>query len=118
VEDAYLHLHDLDWLQTSEISRIPEVQAHLNRQQTMSQGQALRILLFDSARHLIRDLATVPDKSGVKTFLDGYLAGKTITSIAREIGVRREWVSRAYRREGLDLAVAHFIRVMSPETKE
>ncbi len=97
------------------MSNLPEVQAQLSRMQTMSEGQALRSLLFESARYVVRDLATVPGKSGLKTFLEGYLAGKTVTEIARELEVSREWVSRSYRREALRLAVAQFVRLVSRE---
>jgi uroporphyrinogen-III synthase len=49
----------------------------------------------------------------VAAFLTGYLAGKSVAEIAQEIGVRREWVSRAYRREAMALAIAQFIRLVS-----
>ena len=39
VEEAYLHLHDLEWLQGCELSNLPEVQARLSRIQTMSEGR-------------------------------------------------------------------------------
>ncbi|MDP6550282.1 MAG: hypothetical protein QF659_09450, partial [Dehalococcoidia bacterium] len=55
----------------------------------------------------------VPGKEGVAAFLTGYLAGKSVAEIAQEIGVRREWVSRAYRREAMALAIAQFIRLVS-----
>ena len=44
-------------------------------------------------------MGAVPDKSGVTVFLERYLAGKSVTEIAQELGVSREWVSRAYGKE-------------------
>jgi hypothetical protein len=58
-------------------------------------------------------MGQIPGKEGVVAFLTGYLAGKSVAEIAQELGVRREWVSRSYRRESLALAIAQFIRLIS-----
>ena len=81
----------------------------------MPQGQALRRLLVEAIGQVVRDVGSVPDKSGVKVFLEGYLGGKKVTAIARELGVSREWVSRSYRKEGLRLAGDQFVRAISRE---
>ena len=55
----------------------------------------------------------MPDKTEVKTFLEMYLDGKSVTEIAQELGKSREWVSRAYRKEALALAGTQFIKLIS-----
>ncbi len=115
LEEAYTHLHDLDWLQESGLARLPEVRERVNPRQTMPEGQALRRLLIEAARQVIQDIGDVPDKSGVKLFLERYLEGRTVTEISQELGVTREWVSRAYRKEALALAGKQFVRLVSRE---
>jgi hypothetical protein len=117
VIEAYLHLHDWDWLQECEPARLPEVQQIINPRQVMAEAQALRRnLLIEAARQVIVDLAGVPDKSGVRVFLERHLEGKNLSEIAREIGVTREWVNRGYRREGFRLAGMQFVRMVSRES--
>jgi hypothetical protein len=113
VEQAYAHLHDLDWLRECDLAGLPEVQEKAQPHQTMPEAQALRDLLIAAARQVARDMGQIPGKEGVAAFLLGYLAGNSVAEIAQGIGVRREWVSRAYRREALALAVAQFIRLVS-----
>ncbi len=79
----------------------------------MPEAQALRDLLIEVARQVARDMGQIPGKEGMAAFLTGYVTGKSVAEIAQEIGVRREWVSRAYRREALALAGAQFIRLVS-----
>jgi DNA helicase HerA-like ATPase len=113
VEAAYLHLHDWEWLSECELANLPEVQERINHRQVMAEAQALRCLLFEAARQVIQDLDTVPDKVGVKGFLELHLEGRNVTAIARELGVTREWVSRSYRREAFRLAGMQFVRLVS-----
>jgi DNA-directed RNA polymerase specialized sigma24 family protein len=113
VEEAYLHLHDWDWLRDSELVGLPEVQQRVNPRQIMPEAQALRGMLFEATRQVIQDLTTVPDKVGVRVFLERHLEGRNLTEIARELGVSREWVSRSYRREAFRLAGMQFVRSVS-----
>ena len=115
VEQAYTHVHDLDWLQECALARSPEVLERMQPSQMMPEAQALRGLLIASARQVIDEMGPVPGKEGVATFLKGYLAGKSVAAIAQELGVTREWCSRNYRREALRLAGMHFVRSISVE---
>ena len=47
VEEAYLHLHDWDWLRDSELVGLPEVQQRVNPRQIMPEAQVLRGMLFE-----------------------------------------------------------------------
>jgi hypothetical protein len=116
VGEAYLHLHDWDWLQECELARLPEVQQLVNPRQVMAEAQALRNLLIEAARRVMIDLATMPDKSGVREFLERHLEGKNVSEIARELGVSREWVNRGYRREAFRLAGMQFVTMVSRES--
>jgi DNA-directed RNA polymerase specialized sigma24 family protein len=87
----------------------------MNPRQTMPEAQALRTLLTDAAKQVAQDIADMPSKAGVKLFLERYLDGKTVTEIARELGVSREWCSRAFRKEAFTLAGAQFMRLVSTE---
>ncbi len=70
---------------------------------------------MQAARQVIADLKTMPDKAQVKDFLEGYLLGKSVTELAQELDVSREWASRRFRKEALGLASAQFIRMVSRE---
>ena len=113
VQQAYTHLHDLDWLQECELARSPEVFEKVKPEQMMPEAQALRGLLIAAARQVIDEMGPVPGKEGVAAFLQGYLAGKSVADIAKELGVSREWCSRNYRREALRLAGMQFVRAIS-----
>ena len=113
VEQAYRHLHDLDWLQECELALSPEVLEKVQPNQMMPEVQALRSLLLAAARQVIEDMGQVPGKERVAVFLTGYLAGKSVAEISQELGVTREWCSRNYRREALKLAGMQLVRNFS-----
>ena len=113
VEQALVHLHDLDWLQECDLARLPEVLEQAQPHQTMPEAQALRDLLIAAARQVVRDMRQIPGKEGVAAFLKGYLAGRPVAEIAQELGVSREWCSRNYRREALRLAGMQFVGSVS-----
>ena len=115
VEQAYARLNDFDWIEKSQLSRLDEVQQRSDSNQVMSRAQGLRGLLMQAARQVITDLEAIPDKGPVKVFLEGYLRGKSITELAQELDVSREWASRRYRKEAIGLASAQFIRLVSQE---
>jgi DNA-directed RNA polymerase specialized sigma24 family protein len=79
----------------------------------MPEAQALRDLLIAAARQVVGDMGQVPGKEGLAAFLKGYLAGRSVSEIAQELGVSREWCSRNYRREALKLAGMQFVRTIS-----
>lgn len=113
VELAYVHLHDLDWLQECPLAGLPGVQEQVQPQQFMPNAQALRGLLIQAAQQVIQDIEKVPNLAGVRIFLERYLEGKKIAEIARELGVSREWCSRSYRKEAFRLAGMQFVRLVS-----
>ena len=115
MEQAYSRLNDFDWLEKSQLSRLPEVREKADSNQVMSRAQGLRGLLMRAARQVITDLETIPDKEPVKVFLEGYLQGKSITGLAQELDVSREWASRRFRKEAIGLASARVIRMVSRE---
>ena len=116
VEQAYTHLHDLDWLQECDLARLPEVREKVQPNRMMPEAQALRSLLIAAASQVIEDVNQIPGKEGVAGFLNGCLAGKSVAEIAEELGVSREWCSRNYRREAIRLAGMHFVRSISVES--
>ena len=109
VQQAYTHIHDLDWLQECDLARSPEVLEKVQPEQMMPEAQALRGLLISAALQVVVDMGPVPGKEGMAAFLQGYLAGKSVADIAKELGVSREWCSRNYRREALRLARMQFV---------
>ena len=112
-QDAYAHLHDLDWLQECDLRKLPGVQDRVRSTHIMPQAQALRSVLTEAARHVVRDLDSVPGKSRVTAFLEKYLEGRGVAEIAKELGVSREYCSRKYRKEALALASDQFLRLAS-----
>ena len=113
VELAYGHLHDLDWLQECGLTNLPLVQERIHRQNFMPEAQSLRALLIEAARQVIRDIAVIPGMENVTVFLTGYLEGRRVTDMAKELGVTREWCSRGYRQEAFRLAGMQFVRLAS-----
>ena len=113
VEQAYAHLHDLDWLQECGLASLPEMRQKEHPSQMMPKAQALRDLLITAARQVMVDMEKVPGKEGLSVFLKGHLAGKPVAAIAQELGVSREWCSRNYRREALRLAGMQFMQLIS-----
>lgn len=113
VDQAYTHLHDLDWLQECDLVRLPAVVEQVQPDQMMPEAQELRSLLITAAHRVIDGMEQVPGKEGVTAFLKGYLAGRSVAEIAQELGVSREWCSRNYRREALRLAGLQFMRATS-----
>jgi len=104
---AYEHLHDLDWLQESPLVDLAAVQRRRNRTSAMADGWALRDLLIEAATRAARDAGEIPTLTRLRRFLEQYLEGKPITEIAADLGVSREWCSRAYRKQALNLAIRH-----------
>ena len=115
VEQAYAHLHDLDWLEKCRLAQLPEVQERVDSKHPMAEAQTLRRLLMAAARQIVQVLSEVPDKGEVRTFLKMYLDGKSVTEIAHELGKSREWVSRAYRKEALTLTGTQFSKLISAD---
>ena len=108
---AYEHLHDLDWLDRSPLVEIEAVRDRMNHLAPMPEAQALRGLLLDGARLAARHAGDLPFHAPLRLFLERYVEGKRITEIASEIGVSREWCSRAYRRQALELAALQCFRL-------
>jgi hypothetical protein len=115
VEEAYVHLNDLDWLQSCGLVNLPEVQQKVRPQQIMAEGLALRGFLGQAALEVVRDIEKAPEMAGVKLFLERYLQGKRVAEIAQELGVSWEWCSRSYLKEALRLAVMQFLRGISTD---
>ena len=113
VEAAFSHIHDLDWLQQSELSNLSEVQQRVRLHHTMPEAWALRESLIEAALQVIQDIEKLPNMTSVKIFLESYLQGKKVTEIAKELGVSREWCSRSYRRDAFRFAVTQFVRSVS-----
>jgi DNA-directed RNA polymerase specialized sigma24 family protein len=115
IEEAYNHLHDLDWLEESHLARLPELQEKVNPRQIMAEAQVLRGILIEAAEQVMVDLEDVPDMSRIHFFLKSYLAGRRVFEIADEMGISREQCSRRYRKESFNLAGAQFMRLLSTE---
>ena len=111
--EAFLHIHDLDWLQECDLADLPEVREKANPHSTMPEGLALRGLLAKAVLQVIIDIKHIPGMTGVTAFLEGYLRGTKVTEIARQLNVSREWCYRSYRKEALSLVNIQFIRTLT-----
>ena len=109
VLEAYRHLDDLDWLDASPLARIDAVRAYAMPTAPLPEAQALRRLLVDAARRAADHAAEIPAHAPLRVFLQRYVDGRRVTEIADELGVSREWCSRAYRKRALSLAGRHFM---------
>ena len=110
---ALEHLHDLDWLQGSPLVDLPVVRERRNPLAPIPEAQALRGLLVDAARRAARQAGEIPPQAPLSVFLDRYLEGSRVTEIAAELGVSREWCSRAYRKQAFELAGMQFVRLFA-----
>ena len=113
VTQAYAHLHDLDWLQESQLTNLPEARRKVQPQQFMPEAQALRGLLMEAASRVFQDIEKVPGMKGVRVFIERYAQGKRVSEIPQELGVSREWCSRSYKKEAFRLAGIQFVRSIS-----
>lgn len=109
---AYMHLHDLDYLQASPLVELEIVRERMNRLSAMAEARALRGMLIEAATLAARDAIDMPTQAPLRHFLEQYLEGKLVTEIAAELGVTREWCSRAYRKQALELAAMQCERLM------
>lgn len=110
---AYMHLHDLDYLQASPLVKLEIVRERMNHLSAMAEARALRAVLVEAATHAARDAIDLPTQAPLQHFLEQYLAGKRVSEIAADLGVTREWCSRAYRRQALELAAMQCERLIS-----
>lgn len=109
---AYAHLHDLDYLQRSPLVELEIVRERVNHLSAMAEAKALRGVLIEAATRAAREAGELPPLAPLRHFLEQYLVGKRVSEIAAELGVTREWCSRAYRRQALELAAMQCERVM------
>lgn len=115
VSEAYAHLHDLDWLQESPLVELDAVRERRNALSPLPEAQALRGLLLEGAKRAAQHAASVPAQAPLATFLARYVEGRRIAEIAEELGVSREWCSRSYRKQALELAGRQFVSLNSVE---
>lgn len=109
---AFGHLHDLDRLDESPLVALEIVQESMNRLSPMPEAQALRALLVEAATRAAHHASEVPTQEPLRHFLEQYLKGKSVTEIAAELGVSREWCSRAYRKQALEIAALQCERMI------
>ena len=117
VLEAYGHLHDLDWLQDSPLTGLEAVRERTNPLAPMPEAQALRGLLVDAAQRAAAHARDIPLQAPLHLFLTRYVEGKRVTEIAGELGVSREWCSRAYRKQALKLTGMQFLRLAVPGSR-
>ena len=115
VEEAYSHVHDLEWLQGCDLADLLVVHERAQPYHTMPEAQALRGLLTEAALQVIADIRQVPNMASVQVFLERHLQGARVSDIAKELGVTREWCSRSYRKDAIRLAAMQTIRLASRE---
>ncbi|MFW6174755.1 MAG: helix-turn-helix domain-containing protein, partial [Chloroflexota bacterium] len=84
----------------------------------MPEAQALRRLLVEAAARASKHMEAVPDLANAHRFLERYMEGKTVSEIARDLGVSREWCSRTFRRQALEMASMQFVRLVSEEGRD
>ena len=111
VQEAYGKLPNLDWLQECRLAELPELQERVQPHQAMAQGQALRNLLIEAAQQVAGNLIQVPGKTNVSIFLSKYADGKTVSKIAKEMGVTRKSVYN-YREEAFRYATEQFVLLL------
>ena len=112
-QEAYSHLHDMDWLEDCDLRRLPAVQDRVRLAHAMPQGRALRSVLAEAMRRVLADLDGIPANSRVRTFIERYLEGCRVSEIANELGISREHCSRTYRTKAFGLASEQFLRIAS-----
>lgn len=112
IVQAYADLHDLDRLDESPLVRLEVVRESVNRLNPMAEARAVRALLLEAARRAALQASDVPTQQPLRHFLEQYVAGKNVTEIAAELGVSREWCSRSYRKQALELAAMQCERLI------
>jgi hypothetical protein len=104
---------DLDRLSESYLINLPAIQRRIQPHRTMAAPRALREALLQAMSLTIRDIEHIPSLSNVKIFLERRLRGDSVSQIARDLNLSREWVSRHYRSRAYRLAAEMFVILVS-----
>ncbi|MHB8577878.1 MAG: hypothetical protein ACYDCQ_21405 [Dehalococcoidia bacterium] len=97
VAQALLHLGDIPWLADSPLVRLPAVQARCRDDSRLfADGRALQARLQEGISEVLRDLEGDGALARWRVLLTGVRDGKSISGVARELGLTREHVSRTY----------------------
>lgn len=57
----------------------------------------------------------MPASAPLKALSERHIEGRRVAEIAKELGVSRDWCSRAYRKQALQLAGMQFVRLVAAE---
>ena len=109
---ALKHVQELEWLEESPLARLPAVQELAQgkyREGAVPVGTALRVLLMESAKIVVRDLSEMPGYQREIEFLNAYLSCQTIVEISRSLGLCREHVARSIQPRAIGLVARVFL---------
>jgi hypothetical protein len=109
---ALKHVQELEWLEVSPLARLPAVQnlaEEKYRESAMPAGFALRSMLVDAAKIVLRDFGELPGYQRETKFLKDYLNCRSVVEISRSLGLCREHVSRSIQPRATGLVSRVFL---------
>ncbi|MCI0781856.1 MAG: hypothetical protein J4N90_12055 [Chloroflexi bacterium] len=110
---ALKHVQDLEELEVNPLARLPAVRELARgkyREAAVPAGSALRTLLIDSAKIVLRDLEGLPRYQRELSFLKAYVfSGSNVAEISRILGLSREHVARSIQRRTIRLVARVFL---------
>ena len=106
------HIQELEYLEESPLARLPAVRALAEekyRGTALPTGFALRVLLVESAKIIVRDLRKLPGYQREIKFLIAYLDDQSVVKISRSLGLSREHVARSIQPRVIGLVARVFL---------
>lgn len=112
VGSALKNLQEVEFLEQSSLGRLPAVRQLAEteyRQASFPTALALRRLLLQAVRDVMRELGEMQRYQREIKFLQKYIAGESVAKISRGLGLSREHVSRTVRPRALGLVARVFL---------
>jgi len=112
VASAMKNLQELEILEDSPLVRLPAVRwlAQTKYLRVMFPSAfALRLMLLESVNQMLSDLADMPNYQRELRFLHGFIQGRSVAEISRELSLSREHVARTVQPRALKLVAKVFL---------
>lgn len=112
VARALKYFQELERLEENPLCRLPVVQELAKaeyKDAALPTGFALRMLLIDATKIVIRDLGGLPAYQREIKFLKAYVNGCSVAEISRTLGLSREHVARKIQPRAIGLVAKVFL---------
>ena len=109
---ALKHVQDLEYLEESPLTNLPAVRELAEgeyREAAVPMGFALRVLLLESSKIVVRDFEDLTHYQREIMFLKAYVDCQSVAEISRGLGLSREHVARSIQTRAIGLVARVFL---------